>query len=29
MKIQLRHVQHAVAFAEEGNYASAAKRART
>jgi DNA-binding transcriptional LysR family regulator len=26
MKIQLRHIQHAVALAEEGNYTSAAKR---
>ena len=26
MKIQLRHLQHAVALAEEGNYTSAAKR---
>ena len=26
MKIQLRHVQHAVALAEEGNYTAAAKR---
>ena len=26
MKLQLRHIQHAVALAEEGNYTSAAKR---